>query len=77
MHRTTLAEWCKEAGPIGPALWAFDNLVETLASIPEQTPDVVATHENDDNGTSFGIIIFSAIGGGLLLSLALILFFPH
>lgn len=27
----TLTEWCKDAGPIGPALWVFDGIVDTLS----------------------------------------------
>ena len=32
-------QWCKDAGPIGPALWLFDALIKTLAATDSSAED--------------------------------------
>jgi hypothetical protein len=30
-RKENLAYWCREAGPIGPALWGFNSLIKFLS----------------------------------------------
>lgn len=74
MKRTSLGEWCKDAGPIGPALWVFDGIVDTLAGIEVEDPK---PREPDENAESLGLVLMLSMIAAVMVVVALIVFFPH
>lgn len=73
MERTSLKEWCKDAGPIGPALWMFDGLVELLANGLPHDVEQSDEAERDENAASFGLVLIAVLAVGMFVLLGLIL----
>lgn len=75
-NRQSLGAWCKDAGPIGPGLWLFDNLVHELASTDDKPATQTAAPDYNENDASLGVMLAVILGLPLVLVAMLILFFP-
>lgn len=59
--RTSFIQWCKDAGPIGPVLWLFEQIVYLGAE----------TNEPESNSYT-GLLIFLGVCVALLAALVIV-----
>lgn len=69
-----LKQWCKESGPIGPVLLAFEMIIKWLAS--DTKPDQLDVSLYGDEIDGFGMVCFLILVGPAIALIVLLMVMP-